>query len=105
VSRYFHLQLACGAVALLHLLGEWIYLGGPPRGPGLGLLIALVAAGLLGGCWLQPKMKELHTTKYLSVSAVTRETADRSFRAWRWPVTGDEPGDACRPGDLSLAHS
>src|SRR5437867_332748 len=57
IARYFHLQLACGAVALLHVLAEWLYLGRIPQKLWFGLLIALVAAGLLGGYWLQPKMK------------------------------------------------
>jgi hypothetical protein len=83
VARYFHLQFACGAVALLHLVGEWIYLGRTPRGLWLGLLISLISIGLLGGYWLQPKMKNLHTAKYaVNASAATRETADRSFRIW-----------------------
>jgi hypothetical protein len=83
VARYFQLHMICGAVALLHLLGEWVYLGRTPQKLGLGLLMALIAAGFLGGYWLQPKMKRLHTIKYaLKTSAQDREAADRSFRAW-----------------------
>ena len=83
IARYFHLQLACSAVALLHLVGEWVYLGRTPRGLPLGLLIGLVVIGLVGGNLLQPKLKALHTTKYATnASLSTRETADRSFRVW-----------------------
>src|SRR5882724_13676160 len=83
VARYFYLQLACGVVALLHLIGEWIYLGRTPRGTWLGLLIGLVAAGLVGGHLVQPKLKALHKTKYaVDASPLARETADRSFRVW-----------------------
>jgi hypothetical protein len=83
IARYFHLQLFCGTIALLHLVAEWIYLGRTPRGAWLGLLIALVVAGLIGGYWLQPKMKKLHTAKYaLNVAPAIRESADHSFRAW-----------------------
>ena len=83
IARYFRLQLACGAVALLHLLAEWIYLGRAPQKLCFGLLIALVAAGLVGGYWLQPKLKELHKIKYgVKTPAAQREAADHSFRAW-----------------------
>src|SRR5215467_7623971 len=77
IARYFYLHLICGAVALLHLLAEWVYLGRTPPRFALGLLIALIFAGFIGGYWLQPKMKELHRIKYGSTSAQTREAADR----------------------------
>ena len=83
IGRYFHFQLVCGVVALLHLLAEWLYLGRRPRKFSLSLLLSLVVAGLLGGYWLQPKMKTLHRIKYgLNTPPAERETADRSFRAW-----------------------
>jgi len=83
IARYFHLQLACGSVALLHLLAEWLYLGRTPRQFWLGLLLGLVAAGLVGGYWFQPKLKDLHSVKYgLKTPPQAREAADRSFRAW-----------------------
>ena len=89
VARYFHLQLVCGAVALIHVLGEWIYLGRNPQKLWLGLLIALITAGLLGGYWLQPKMKELHRVKYaVKTSPQDRERADHSFRAWHGTAQG-----------------
>lgn len=83
VARYFHLQLACAAVALLHVLGEWVYLGRNPQKLWFGLLLAMIIAALLGNFWLQPKMKRLHTVKYaVNTSPQNREIADRSFRAW-----------------------
>ena len=88
IARYFYLHMICGAVALLHVLGEWVYLGRTPQKPGLGLLMALILAGLLGGYWLQPKMKELHRIKYVSSSAQAREAADRSFRSWHGASQG-----------------
>jgi hypothetical protein len=83
VARYFHLQLACGTVALLHLVGEWVYLGRTPRGAPLGLLIGLVAIGLLGGHVLQPKLRTLHSVMYATnASPSTRDSAKRSFHIW-----------------------
>ncbi len=83
ISRYFHLQLVCGVVALVHLLAERVYFGRTPQKFGLGLLIALIAVALIGSHWLEPNMKRLHTVKYaVNTPAQTREAADRSFRAW-----------------------
>jgi hypothetical protein len=46
-------------------------------------LVALCAAALIGGYWLQPKLKALHATKYgANTRPEIRETANRSFRAW-----------------------
>ena len=56
IARYFHFQLACSIVAVLHLLAEWLYLGKFPRKLQVGLLIGLCLAALLGGGWLQPRL-------------------------------------------------
>ena len=83
IARYFHFQLVCGVVAVLHLLAEWLYLGKFPRKVQAGLLVALCAAALFGGYWLQPKLKGLHATKYgVNTRPEIREAANRSFRAW-----------------------
>src|ERR1022692_4794120 len=83
IARYFHFQLVCGVVAVLHLLAEWLYLGKFPRKVQAGLLVALCAAALFGGYWLQPKLKGLHATKYgANTRPEIREAANRSFRAW-----------------------
>lgn len=83
LERYFYLQFICGALAVAHLLAEWLYLGKHPRKFQAGLLAGLCAAVLLGGCWLQPKLKGLHATKYgIHTQPEIRETADRSFKTW-----------------------
>jgi len=83
IARYFHFQLVCCVVAVLHLLAEWLYLGRFPRKLQAGLLIGLCSAVLVGGYWLQPKLKALHATKYaVNPRPETREAAGRSFRAW-----------------------
>ena len=83
IARYFYFQIGCAMVAVLHLLAEWLYLGKYPQKLQVGLLIGLAAALLIGGGWLQPKMKVLHATKYgLKNLPEIRAAADRSFRAW-----------------------
>jgi hypothetical protein len=83
IARYFRLQVICCFVALVHVLAEWLYCGKSPRRLRLSLLAGLVVVSLLGDYWLQPKLKDLHATKY-SVSATLekREAASQSFRAW-----------------------
>jgi hypothetical protein len=83
ISQYFHFQLLCGAVAVVHLLAEWVYLGKYPRRLQVGLLTGMCAAVLVGGYWLQPKLKNLHASKYgLNTPPEIREAAARSFRTW-----------------------
>ena len=83
IARYFHFQLACAAIAVLHLLAERLYLGKHPQKLQAGLLIGLCAAVLIGGYWLQPRLKALHATKYgTGARPEIREVANRSFRAW-----------------------
>lgn len=83
IARYFQFQVACAFVAVLHLLAVWLYLGKRPHKFQAGLLVGLFAVSLLGGYWLQPKMKTLHATKYaVNNRPEVRLAADRSFRAW-----------------------
>jgi len=89
LTRYFHLQLACGIVALLHLLAEWLYLGRPARKFSLSLVVGLLALALIGGKGLQPGLKEFHRRQYaVNVPPAQREAAAKSFRmydiAWQF---------------------
>lgn len=83
IARYFRLQVICCFLALLHVVGEWLYCGRSPRRFWLSLLVTLVLAGLAGDYWLQPKLKQLHTIKYSAAeSQQSRDAAAQSFRAW-----------------------
>ena len=83
MARYFDLQLACSLVALAHAAAEWLYLGRPLQKFGLGLLLGLLFLGFVGGCGMQPKIKELHTRKYaLNYAPEVRASAAKSLRVW-----------------------
>ena len=83
LGRYFILQHVCGALAVLHLVADWLYAGRNPRRFGLWLLAILVGLGLVGGFWFQPKMKELSTIKYApTATPAQQEAAGKSFGMW-----------------------
>ena len=84
LTRYFHLQLACATVALLHLLVEWLYLGRSWRRYWIYLLVAMFWVGLLGSFWLGPKLRDLHRGQHvLSATPGQREAAVKSFHVWQ----------------------
>ncbi len=83
IKRYFDMQLICGVVAVVHLLVERLYLGKTFQQLWLGLVVGLFTLSLLGACWLQPKMKELHTVKYtVNSSPAARQAAIQAFGTW-----------------------
>ena len=84
IARFFGLQLFCGVVALLLVLMEWLYFGRPPRSKTSFVLVGgLLALVLLGGFWMQPKIKALHAIKYsTTATAESREVAAKSLRVW-----------------------
>lgn len=82
ISRFFILQHWCGAIALIHLLAEWLYLGRVLERLTLGILVTIFSLNLIGGFWLQPKLHELHKIKYLGTTPEQKEQAAQSFRAW-----------------------
>ena len=83
IGRYFRLQIICGIIAVVHLVAEQLYFGRAPQKRWLSLLMALLALSLIGGCWLQPKLKDWHKLRYdANTAPQTRETATRSFQMW-----------------------
>lgn len=84
LSRYFHFHLVCAIIAMLHVLGEWIYLGRASHRRWLGMLVVLFAFSLLGSVWLGPKLVRLHRAQHrLDSSPQERAVAARSFQFWR----------------------
>lgn len=83
VARYFLLQEICATLAVIHLLVEWLYAGKPLSRLLLAVQLGLLALGLAGGLWLQPKLQELHRTMYVRGPTVAQaEAARRSFHTW-----------------------
>lgn len=83
LKRFFILQHWCALMAFLHLLAEWLYMGRPLERITLLLLTTMFCIGLLGGFWIQPKLKELHRVKYSTRSApIEKQQATRSFGIW-----------------------
>ncbi len=83
IHRAFNLQLICGVLALLHLLLERLYFGKPPSGLRVGILIGLLVLTLFGGFIAQPKIQNLHETRYsVKANPTERESAREAFRTW-----------------------
>lgn len=85
LERYFALHLLCGGFGIMHALAEWVYLGRSLQRWVIGTLIAVLGLSLIGGLWLQPRLKRLHQIKYARpgfFSAEQQAQAARSFRAW-----------------------
>jgi hypothetical protein len=88
IERYFIFQHVCGAIALVHMVTEVLYLGRPWPRLTAWVLSILFALGLFGGLWMQPKLKGLHLAKTdlthqgIASTAESRAVADRSFRIW-----------------------
>ena len=81
MARFFVLQYWCGAIAVAHLLAEWLYFGRPRRWS-LLLVSAMLAVVLAGGLWLQPKMHNWHKIKYFGATAQAQAQAAKSFALW-----------------------
>ena len=83
LERYFVLHYCCGAVALIHQLAEWVYLGKRLQRFTFGLLIGILLLAICGGAGLAPRLKELHRIKYSPQSSpAQKEEAAATFRAW-----------------------
>lgn len=90
MKRYYHIALACGVVALLHLLAEWLYLGRPGRKFSLILLLGLFGWTLIGSNAVQPAragaLTRLSPQHYSATQAADRQAAAKSLHALRTVV-------------------
>jgi len=95
LERFFLLQFWCGAIAIVHQLAEWVYLGRVLPRLSLYVLGGVVCLGLVGGFWLQPKLGRLHQVKYCvelthreTYSQAERERARKSWSFWHGLAQG-----------------
>jgi uncharacterized membrane protein len=94
MERFYLLQLWCGAIAVAHQLAERVYLGRVLPRLSLYVLAGVIAVGLTGGLWLQPKLTRLHQTVYReelyrqAVTPAQRQQAQRAFRLWHGLAQG-----------------
>lgn len=64
IGRFFMVNLVCGLIAVLHFLGEIVYAGRPFNRFTFGLIVFILALGLVAGGLFSPKIKALHQAKY-----------------------------------------
>jgi len=83
LKRYFWMHIACGIIALAHLVAEWLYMGKPLQRLTLWLLLGIFSLSVVGGVIIQPRLSGFHRTMY-SVGATPqqREQAHHSFNLW-----------------------
>ena len=82
-KRFFLVQYICSAVALTHMLGEYVYLGRPLDRLATGFVAFLLLLSLLGGKFMQPKLQSLHLIKYgVGPTVEQKELAAHSLRLW-----------------------
>lgn len=87
LERYFILHYLCGFLALAHLGAEWMYSGKVPPRLTVWLVGCVLGLSLIGGLWLQPKLKDLQQIKYATqygrpATPAQREAAAKSFGLW-----------------------
>jgi hypothetical protein len=82
IQRYFILHYCCGAIALAHIVAEWLLTGRPIDRLTAFIAMCAVVLSLIGGLWLQPQLRSLHRARYWGQGPEEREIAARTFRTW-----------------------
>ena len=78
LKRYFYFHLICNVVALLHLFAERLYLGRTSSKSSLGLLVGTLTLIIIGGGFMQPRLRQLHDRAHaVNAQSVVREAAAR----------------------------
>jgi hypothetical protein len=78
-GRFFLLQYICGGIAIVLYLWESLYRGRKFERITFGLLIGILAIALIGGNWLQPKLKTLHQVQYNVRASETDKAAAKKL--------------------------
>jgi hypothetical protein len=82
-GRFFVLQYLCGAVALLHLFAEKLYLGRAFPRLATSIAVGVLFLSLVGGLAVQPRLREFRQTMYsITASADQKAAAAHSFGVW-----------------------
>jgi hypothetical protein len=81
LARYCVVQYWCAAIALAHLVADYFFAGHRIARATLLIWLGLTSFALANGLWLQPKMRDLHQTKYWGTVPAAKENADRTFKA------------------------
>ncbi|MCS7337617.1 MAG: DUF4149 domain-containing protein, partial [Verrucomicrobiae bacterium] len=82
--NFYTLQIICGAVALLHMIGEWLYLGRPLRRFNTALLSSLFVLALVCKLLVSPKTERLHRLKHApNRPAEVTSAAAKSLQVWQ----------------------
>lgn len=82
VARYFIVQYCCGCIALLVLFFEHLYSGRAMPRLSLCLILGILAIALAGGLGAQPRMAQLHLTKYYGATQAEQRRAAHGFAVW-----------------------
>jgi hypothetical protein len=83
-GRYFTFQVVCGTVALLHVVGERLYLGKAPEKIWLGLIAGMFMIAVTESAYVQPKLTNLNKARFATnIQMEKRQVASESFQAWR----------------------
>lgn len=78
MGRYLMLQQWCGAIALLHVLVEYLQPGRRVERGLVGILSGLFVLVLVEGHWLAPRMHRLHRTMYSPRMNAVQQAGARS---------------------------
>ncbi len=81
-TQFLYFSVVCGAVALLHLMAEWLYLGRRVPRLTLGLVLVIISLVLLNCVWLRSHISALHEARFKAQPTAVQEI-QQSFARWK----------------------